>query len=147
MRDEQKSKPDPRVSVQMPIRISTIDAEIDPRSGRRFFRASSETCANISRSGAFVPTEETLSPGRRLLVELELPGGKTVQRMGRVVWARTGSAPKTPGGSGLVPGIGIEFAEAAGEDIQALERFLARTIQRRGDAEYAWPSSTSSRQS
>ena len=58
----------PRVEARIPVRISTIEPARDPWSGRSFFRASQETCGNVSRGGAFVRTGEAYTPGRRLLV-------------------------------------------------------------------------------
>ena len=46
----------PRVPVELPVRLSTIDPEIDPRTGRPYFRASREMCANLSRGGLFIRT-------------------------------------------------------------------------------------------
>ena len=61
-----------RVQVRVGVRISTIDPETDPDTGRPYFRTSEETCANVSRGGAYVETNEVISPGRLLLVELQL---------------------------------------------------------------------------
>ena len=61
-----------RASVRLTVRISTIDPEIDEETGKPYFRTSEELCQNLSRGGAFLMTDETLSPGRRLLVELVL---------------------------------------------------------------------------
>jgi len=58
MSDEQDTKPnrEPRVPLNAPVRISTIDPETDPGTGRRFFRSSDEVCANVSRTGLFIRT-------------------------------------------------------------------------------------------
>ena len=96
--DEQNDQPDPRISVRMRARISTIDAETDPFTGKLFFRTSDEICANVSRSGAFVSMAETIPPGRRVLVELEIPGGQPIQAVGRVAWTRTTMATEMPAG-------------------------------------------------
>ena len=50
-----------RVPVEMSIRLSTIDPEPDPRTGRPFFRASREVCANLSEGGAYIRTGEPLN--------------------------------------------------------------------------------------
>lgn len=128
--DDQNDKPDPRISVRMRARISTIDPETDPFTGKLFFRTSDETCANVSRTGAFVSMRETIPPGRRLLVELEIPGGQQIQTIGRVAWTRTMMATETPAGNERESGIGIEFLGGARGEMQALERFVTRTIRR-----------------
>lgn len=113
-----------RVHATLPVRVSTIESEKDPFTGRPFFRALQETCANISRGGAFVKTSETLKPGRRVLLELSLPSGAQVETVGRVAWTKR---VITPDGSDADSGIGIEFLGGASEHFSALEQFLNRT--------------------
>ncbi len=78
----------PRTLLQVPIRLSTIDPELDPWTGRPFFRTCEETIADLSRGGARVRSREPLAPGRRLLLELELPDGRSFEAIARVAWAR-----------------------------------------------------------
>jgi Tfp pilus assembly protein PilZ len=110
-----------RVSTRIPVRISTIEPDRDPWTGRPFFRASQETCANVSRGGAFVRTTELLNPGRRVLVELNLPDGAQIEAIGRVAWTRRVIAPGEPEPDS---GIGIEFLGGASDELSALESFL-----------------------
>jgi hypothetical protein len=110
-----------RVNARIPVRISTIEPDKDPWTGRPFFRASQETCANVSRGGAFVRTTELLNPGRRVLVELNLPDGAQVEAIGRVAWTRRVIGPGEPEPDS---GIGIEFLGGASEELSALESFL-----------------------
>lgn len=119
----------------MPARISTIDPETDPFSGKSFFQTSVETCANVSKGGLFVPMRETVPPGRRLLVELELPGGQQVQAVGRVAWTRTIGAAEQPAGKGRQSGIGIEFVGGHRDELAAIERFVERSIRRRQEVQ------------
>ena len=110
-----------RIAVHMPVRISTIDPETDPRTGRPYFRATREYCANLSRGGAFIRTSDPLSPGRRVLVEIQVPEGKPVEAIGRVAWSKT--VLKTSGdpeGSG----VGVEFLGSSGEQLSALADYL-----------------------
>jgi uncharacterized protein (TIGR02266 family) len=111
----------PRVPTSLPVRVSTIEPERDPWTGRPFFRASRETCANVSRGGVYVRTGEPLTPGRRVLLELELPGGRPLEAIGRVAWQRRVMTP--PGGEGEC-GVGVEFLGAASDQISALEDFI-----------------------
>ena len=97
-----------RVAAEFAVRISTIEPERDHWTGRSFFRASLETCANVSRGGAFVPTADPLPPGCRLLVEISLPNGREIEAIGRVAWSKRVLAPRdrdSHGGIGplLVP--------------------------------------------
>jgi len=105
----------------MAVRISTIEPERDPWTGRPFFRASQETCCNVSRGGAFVKTTEPLDPGRRLLIEVHLPGGAPLEAIGRVAWTKRVMMPHARDSES---GIGIEFIGAASEQFSALEDYI-----------------------
>ena len=110
-----------RVAVHVPVRVSTIDPETDPRTGRPFFRASREYCANLSRGGAFIRTRDPLSPGHRVLVEIHMPESDPIETIGRVAWVKTVLGP------GLEPhesGVGVEFLGGSAETLVALERWL-----------------------
>jgi Tfp pilus assembly protein PilZ len=111
-----------RVSAAIDVRISTIEPDRDPWTGRPVFRASAETCANLSRGGAYVRTDQPLAPGRRILMELSIPDGSSFEAIGRVAWSRRITSPG-PGDAGS--GIGIEFLGAAADHFQALEEFIA----------------------
>ncbi len=123
----------PRVAVRLPARISTIDPETDPFTGKSFFRTTEETSANLSRGGMFVATAEPIPPGRRVLVELEMPGGRQLQTVGRIAWTRVHLDDEEPAGieGGLEPGVGIEILAGPRDDLQHLERFVSRRLRRR----------------
>ncbi|MCG8587716.1 MAG: PilZ domain-containing protein [Proteobacteria bacterium] len=125
-----------RLPIRMSVRISTIDPETDPFTGRPFFRTSRETCANLSRGGAFVLTDEPLSPGRRLLVELEIPDGPSLQAVGRVAWSKKVLAPT---GNRSESGVGIEFVGGSAQDFRELEEHLRTLRSARRDGDSARP--------
>ena len=112
-----------RIDATIPVRISTIEPERDPWNGRPFFRASQETCANVSRGGAFVRTAEPLAPGRRVLLEFELPDGRPLEAIGRVAWTRRVLAPLERDNEA---GIGIEFLGGPSDQFSALEDLIAK---------------------
>jgi Tfp pilus assembly protein PilZ len=120
-----------RVEAAIPVRVSTIEADRDPWTGKPFFRSSQETCANLSRGGAFVRTTELLEPGRRVLVELSLPNGSQVEALGRVAWTKRALEPRA---DGLDTGVGIEFLGGAASQLSALEDYIARRDEPRGDS-------------
>jgi hypothetical protein len=120
----------PRVAARIPVRISTIEAEQDPWTGRPYFRSSQETCSNLSRGGAFVRTGELLEPGRRVLLELSLPNGNQVEAIGRVAWTKRTLEQRN---AELDTGIGIEFLGGAAAQLAALEEFVSRDSDERGD--------------
>jgi Tfp pilus assembly protein PilZ len=109
-----------RKQASIPVKISTIEAERDPWTGRRYFRASEETCANLSRGGAFVRTVELLHPGQRVLLEMNLPTG-SLEAIGRIAWTKRSLSPHT---SDFDTGVGVEFLGAESEHLEALARFL-----------------------
>jgi uncharacterized protein (TIGR02266 family) len=111
----------PRIPVTLPVRISTIDPEVDPRTGRPYFRASREYCANLSRGGLFIRTREPVAPGRRVLVELHFPDGRPLEAVGRVAWSKR---VLSLAGESTEDGVGVEILGAPPEQLAALESFL-----------------------
>jgi Tfp pilus assembly protein PilZ len=120
-----------RVDTEIPVRVSTIDADRDPWTGRTYFRSSQETCANLSRGGAFVRTGELLEPGRRVLLEISLPNGAQVEAIGRVAWTKRSLASSGPP---LDSGLGIEFLGGAASQLSAIEDFVSHDDGRRSDS-------------
>jgi hypothetical protein len=132
-----------RVAVRLPVRVSTIDPETDPWTGKLYFRSSDETCADVSRGGAFVLTSDSIAPGRRILLELRMPSGEFVQTLGRVAWSRSSLSPA---GKTERSGFGVEFLGGAADELSALESFLERSWRRqqREDPQKAVPGTTPS---
>ena len=64
-----------RLNVRVPIRISSIDPERDPETGKPFFRISEEYSSDLSGGGAFIACSEAITPGRRVLLEIDIPNG------------------------------------------------------------------------
>jgi len=120
-----------RVTTTLPVRVSTIEADRDPWTGRPFFRSSQETCANLSRGGAFVRTGEVLEPGRRVLLEISLPNGSQVETIGRVAWTKRVLERRS---AELDTGIGVEFLGGASASLAALADFVTRGDDSRGDS-------------
>lgn len=116
---------EPRAALNVPVRIATIDAERDPRSGRPFFRSSREVCSNVSRGGLFIRTAEPLEPGRRLLVELELPGGSEVEALGRVAWVKRSLVP------GEERGVGVEIVGGLPDQLASLQALVSKKRRKR----------------
>lgn len=116
-----------RVESAISVRISTIEPERDPWTGRPFFRSLHETCGNVSRGGVFVKTTEPLDPGRRILVEIRLPTGRPLEAIGRVAWVKRDlEADQLDSNSG----IGIEFLGGASEQFEALDDYITRRSSR-----------------
>jgi hypothetical protein len=113
----------PRLPVDASVRVSTIDPEIDPYTGRPFFRAFEEECANLSRGGMLVHTREALAPGRRVLVEVLLPAGPIFETVARVAWA--GSVEERPN----LRGLGFEFLGGSPQHGDRLAKLLEARSQ------------------
>lgn len=115
----------PRVLADVPIRLSTIDPEVDPWTGRPFFRSCEESVADVSRGGARVLSDAPLDPGRRLLLEIDLPDGGCFEAIARVAWLRL--EPDEPAAYGL----GLEFLGGTPEHLSRLDGFLHGASQER----------------
>lgn len=114
----------PRVATSVPVRISTVDAEVDPSSGRSFFRSAEETTANLSRGGAYVRSWAPLEAGRRVVIAIDLPEEGELQLVGRVVWTRRALRPN-PAGELEPAGYGVEFVGGSRAELDGLGRFLS----------------------
>ncbi len=110
-----------RIAAGIAVRLSSIEPERDPWTGRAFFRSLQETSENLSKGGVFVKTAEPFDLGRRVLVEIKLPSGQPLEAIGRVAWVKRkiNAKPREK-----VSGIGIEFLGAASEHFEALEAYI-----------------------
>ena len=123
----------PRVATTVPMRITTVDAEIDPHSGKTFFRSAEETTANLSKGGAYVRSWEPLAVGCRVVITITVAGTRDLQLAGQVAWTRR--AVKPGGRDGIQPpGYGIEFKGSETAELRALGRFLERLSPRASSA-------------
>jgi len=121
MTDESAKRRHLRLDLEVPVRISTIDPETDPQTGRPYFRATREVAGNLSRGGLFLRTHDPLAPGRRVLVEMHFPDGRPLEMVGRVAWSRS---VLSPNGIPEENGAGVEFVGGAPEHLTTLEDFL-----------------------
>jgi hypothetical protein len=74
-----------RVRARIEARISTLDA-VEDASGARYYVVAMGTTLDVADAGLGVEAESALAAGRRVIVELDLGDGLTVERSGRVVW-------------------------------------------------------------
>ncbi len=113
----------PRVATSVPIRISTVDPETDPTTGKLFFRSAEETIANLSRGGVYLRSWEPLEAGRRVIVAIELNSGKEIQLAGHVVWTRR-QLRHDPAQDIEAPGYGVEFYATSNHELDGLDRLI-----------------------
>jgi hypothetical protein len=110
----------PRHAFSGSVRISTIDPEVDAATGRAFFRTAQQACLDVSRGGMRLHSDEPLQPGRRLLLELDLPGGGSLEAIGRVAWSRV----ETDRNNQRWVGLGVEFVGRNHAQAARLESLL-----------------------
>ena len=118
----------PRVATSVPVRISTVDPEVDPNTGKLFFRSAEETTANLSRGGAYLRSWEPLEPGRRVVVAIDLASGRELQLTGRVVWTRRELRPVQIRNV-EAPGYGIEFLGSSRRELDRLDQLIENLDQ------------------
>ncbi len=119
-----------RINACVAIRVSSIDPEIDPESGAPFFRVSEEHSSNISSGGAFVTSAEAVTPGRRVLLEIDVPNGSTLQSIAQVIWKREGIVGAVAA-LAVCPGYGLQFLASHPDQLRELEEFLASAVSRK----------------
>ena len=117
------SQKHPRIATNVTVQITTVEPEVDPASGAPFFRSAEVTTANLSRGGAFIHSWEPLEPGRRVVADLTLPGGREIQLVARVAWTRRELRP-TSGRNWIEPGYGIQFIGGTQTELRQLEDAL-----------------------
>ena len=116
MSDYATTRRHPRVPLRVPVDVTTIDPETDPRTGRPYFRECRELCGNLSNGGMFIATPDPPRPGRRLLVRIHTKdGAPPIEALARVAWQKPGTD---------TPGVGVEFLLASPTTRAAIERFL-----------------------
>ena len=114
-----------RVAMSVPVRISTVDPETDPRTGKSFFRSAEETTANLSKGGAYLRSWEPLGAGCRVIVTIDLSSSEQLQLSARVVWTRRELRP-SPTDTVEEPGYGVEFYGTSTRELACLERLIER---------------------
>lgn len=109
-----------RVELRARVQLTSIDPERDPETGVPTLWESDELCETLSVGGAFIRTADPPAKGRRILLQIHLPSGESVETTGRVAWTRV------PLGGARESGVGIEFVPTDGETRGTLERFLSQ---------------------
>jgi hypothetical protein len=120
MSDFPKPRRHPRIALRIPVELSTIDPERDPRTGEPYFRETRELCGNLSPGGMFIASADPPGTGRRLLLRIHRPDGlPPIETVARVAWRQI-EAPVGPN----EPGVGVEFLRPSEAVRAAIERML-----------------------
>jgi uncharacterized protein (TIGR02266 family) len=118
MSDFESTRRHPRIPVRVPVDVSTIDPETDPRTGRPYFRECQELCGNLSTGGMFIASADPPGPGRRLLLRIHTPdGAPPIEAIARVAWRKPEVGMEQPG-------VGVEFLKPSPATRAAIERML-----------------------
>lgn len=118
--DDGRTRRFERVDLRARVQLTSLDPERDPQTGVPTLWESDELCETLSVGGAFIRTVDPPAKGRRVLLQIHLPSGESVEAVGRVAWTRV------PLGGSREPGIGIEFVTPEGDTRRTLSRFLSR---------------------
>jgi uncharacterized protein (TIGR02266 family) len=75
---------------------------------------------NLGRGGLMVLTETPLAVGKRITLEIQVPGNPaTWTALGRVIWAR-----EYPDGDGKPAGMGVKLIDVEDEALDAIEKLI-----------------------
>ncbi len=119
MSDFPKPRRYPRIALRVPVELSTIDPERDPRTGQPYFRETRELCGNLSSGGMFIASVDPPTTGRRLLLRIHRPDGlPPIETVARVAWRKL-EAPAPD-----EPGVGVEFLRPTDAVREAIEHML-----------------------
>lgn len=120
MASDSRSRRFERVDLRARVQLTSLDPERDPATGVPMLWESDELSETVSVGGLFVRSLDPPAKGRRVLVQIHLPSGESVEAEGRVAWTRV------PLGAGKHPGVGIEFVAPGRAAQRALSRFVSR---------------------
>lgn len=107
-----------RVDLRARVQLTSLEPARDPESGVPTVWEAEELCETLSVGGAFIRSADPPAKGQRLLLQIHLPGGESVETLGRVAWTRV----PLRGARGA--GVGVEFVAPSGAATGALVRFL-----------------------
>lgn len=107
----------PRVAVELKARMTTVDPRFEHDEEGGSVEVVEARCVDLSSGGSQVDGGPLWGPGRKVLLELRLPGGREVGVVGVVAWSRVSASDDGAIGARL----GLAFAEPAPEQV---ERYL-----------------------
>lgn len=90
-----------RTRIALPVRVASVDPDRNPRTGAAIFRTFQAETLDISEGGLSIRALEDLGSGRRVLVELELEDGQSIELAGRIVWLEPQPRPGQPARMGV----------------------------------------------
>ncbi len=90
-----------RTRIALTARVASVDPDRNPRTGAAVFRIFEALTVDISDGGLALSALEDLGSGRRVIIEIELPDGHSVELSGRIVWLEPQREPGLPARMGV----------------------------------------------
>ena len=90
-----------RTRVALHARVASVDPDRNPRTGTAAFRIFEARTVDVSDGGFAISAFEDLGSGRRVLVELTLANGNSIELVGRIVWLEPRKQPGLPARMGV----------------------------------------------
>jgi Tfp pilus assembly protein PilZ len=115
---ESRSRRFERVDLRARVRVTSLEPARDPQTGMPTLWDAHELCETLSVGGAFIRTADPPARGQRLLLQIHLPGGESIETLGRVAWTRV------PLRGAREAGVGVEFVAPSGAAAGALARYV-----------------------
>jgi c-di-GMP-binding flagellar brake protein YcgR len=102
-----------RSAIELPVVVS--DAE------NRVEGAITFDTQDVSVGGAFIRSDLLFEIGEELQLAINLPSGRTVRAIGRVV-----RVARDTGDEGAAPGMGVQFSRLSDTDREAIQALVTR---------------------
>jgi len=116
---EARSRRFERVDLRARVQVTSLEPARDPQTGVPTLWKTNELCETLSLGGAFIRSADPPAKGQRLLLRIHLPGGDSIETLGRVAWTRV--PLRGDGGAG----VGVEFVTPSGDTQGTLARALS----------------------
>ncbi len=77
----------PRRAALLVARVSTLKADLDPKTQASFYVLTEARTLDVGDAGAGLEVDDAVPEGRRVMVELDLPDGSTLTSRASVMWS------------------------------------------------------------
>ncbi len=81
-----ESRQHPRRAALLVARVSTLKADLDPKTQTSFYVLTDARTLDVGDAGAGLEVDDAVAEGGRVMVELDLPDGSTVTSRASVMW-------------------------------------------------------------
>lgn len=109
----------PIARLRMRSKRVRMQASVGLHTATNFFTGFS---LDLSEGGVFIATAEKLPPGTEVDLEFTLPSGRKIHGTGVIRWSRDIDDRRPE----QMPGLGVQFKDLAGEELEAVRQFVAQ---------------------